>query len=234
MYRMNRPVTYSEVGPDYKADMAQVINYFQDCSCFQSDSLGVGPKNMETLGKVWLLNGWQIIVDRYPEYGEQISVATWPYDFKGPLGMRNFIIDDASGNRIARANSVWAMIDVSTGRPVRVDATQIEAYPMEPREEMAYAGRKIRIFGEFEILEPIRVMRACLDTNHHMNNGRYVAAVMEYLPEDYSVRQVRVEYKYSARYGDVLIPKRQIQTDRVIIILENNHGEICVITEFTE
>ena len=55
MYRMHRPVTYSEVGADYKADMAQIINYFQDCSCFQSDSLGVGPKNMETLGKVWIL-----------------------------------------------------------------------------------------------------------------------------------------------------------------------------------
>ena len=40
MYCMKRPVTYSEVGADYKADMAQIINYFQDCSCFQSDALG--------------------------------------------------------------------------------------------------------------------------------------------------------------------------------------------------
>ena len=39
MYCMKRPVTYSEVGADYKADMAQIINYFQDCSCFQSDAL---------------------------------------------------------------------------------------------------------------------------------------------------------------------------------------------------
>ena len=136
MYQMNRLVTYSEVGPDYKVDMAQIINYFQDCSCFQSDALGVGPKNMDTLGKVWMLNSWQIIAERYPEYGEQICVGTWAYDFRGPLGMRNFIIDDASGCRVVRANSVWAMIDAATGRPVRVDETQVEAYQMEPKEKM--------------------------------------------------------------------------------------------------
>lgn len=234
MYRMERPVTYSEVGADYRVDMAQVINYFQDCSCFQSDELGVGPKNMDILGKVWMLNSWQIVVERYPTYGESITVGTWPYDFKGPLGLRNFIIDDASGRRIARANSVWAMIDVTTGRPVRVDRTQIEAYQMEPKESMNYEGRKIPICGEFETLEPIAVTRACLDTNHHMNNARYVAVAMEYLPENYRIHQIRVEYKHSARYGDILIPKRQVKAGTIVVLLEKAGGEVCVITEFTE
>lgn len=234
MYCMKRPVTYSEVGADYKADMAQVINYFQDCSCFQSDFLGVGPEYMERSGKVWILNSWQIIVERYPKYGEQITVGTWAYDFRGPLGMRNFIIDDASGRRMAKANSVWAMVDIATGRPVRVDAAQIEAYQMEPKEQMDYAGRKIAISGDFETLEPVRVTKACLDTNHHMNNGRYVAVAMEYLPDNYSVRQIRVEYKRSAKYGDILIPKRQEASGRIVVLLEDIEGEVCVITEFTE
>lgn len=234
MYCMKRPVTYSEVGADYKADMAQVINYFQDCSCFQSDFLGVGPEYMERSGKVWILNSWQIIVERYPKYGEQITVGTWAYDFRGPLGMRNFIIDDASGCRMAKANSVWAMVDIATGRPVRVDAAQIEAYQMEPKEPMDYVGRKIAISGDFETLEPVRVTKACLDTNHHMNNGRYVAVAMEYLPDNYSVRQIRVEYKRSAKYGDILIPKRQEASGRIVVLLEDIEGEVCVITEFTE
>ena len=105
---------------------------------------------------------------------------------------------------------------------------------MEPKEAMDYAGRKISVSGEFETLEPVRVTRACLDTNHHMNNGRYVAVAMEYLPDNYSVRQIRVEYKRSARYGDILIPKRQKAGDRMVILLENDGGEVCVITEFTE
>ena len=61
-----------------------------------------------------------------------------------------------------------------------------------------------------------------------------MAIAMEYLPETYCVRQVRVEYKHSARYGDILIPKRQIQGNKVKIILENSDGAVCVVTEFTE
>ena len=95
MFPMKRPVTYSDVGPDYKVDMAQIINYFQDCSCFHSDSLGIGVENMDGRGKVWIMNSWQIVVERYPKYGELITVGTWPYDFKGPMGLRNFVVDDA-------------------------------------------------------------------------------------------------------------------------------------------
>lgn len=234
MFQMKRPVTYSEVGPDYKVDMAQVINYFQDCSCFHSDSLGVGLENMDGFGKIWIMNSWQIIVDRYPKYGEQITVGTWPYDFKGPMGLRNFVIDDASGQRIARANSVWAIMDVATGRPARVDEELLDAYHIEPKEEMDYAPRKIKVSGEFELFESFKVRKDCLDTNQHVNNGRFVAMALEYVPQEFKVRQIRVEYKLSAYHGDLLVPKRQISDGKVVVLIENEQGNVCVITEFTE
>lgn len=234
MYKMKRPVTYSEVGVDFKADMAQIINYFQDCSCFQSDSLGAGPELLERSGTVWILNSWQIAVDRYPVYGEEITVGTWAYDFKGLLGMRNFIIDDDTGGRIVRANSVWAMLDLETGKPVRLNENHTKMYPLEAREPMDYAGRKIRVSGVFECLDRVRVSRACLDTNQHMNNGRYVAIAMEYLPEDFSLHQVRVEYKHPAFYGQELVIKRQMEAGKASVIFENEQGQVCVIIEFTE
>lgn len=234
MYRMNRRVTYSDVGTDYKTDMAQIINYFQDCSCFHSDSLGMNIKSMDSRGKVWIMNGWQIIVERYPEYGEEITVGTWPYDFKGPMGLRNFMIEDAEGNRIAKANSVWVFMDVSAGRPARIDEDMIEAYKMEPREDMDYAGRKIKASGNFERMEAFRVTADCLDTNRHVNNGRFVAMAQEYLPEHFKTRQLRVEYKHSAFHGDILIPKRQIADGKVIIQIENAEGTVCAVIEFAE
>ncbi len=234
MYSMSRRVTYSEVGPDYKTNMAQVINYFQDCSCFQSDSLGVGPETLDENGRVWVLNSWQIVAERYPVYGEPVTVGTWPYGFKGVLGLRNFIIDDDEGQRIIRANSVWAMIDLKTGRPVRLEEKDIGAYRTEEKEPMDYAGRKISLDGVYETLDPVKVTKNCLDTNHHMNNGRYVAIAMEYLPEDFNVRQIRVEYKHPAFYKEILVPKRQAAEGRVTIVIENSAGQICVVTEFTE
>ena len=234
MYSMSRRVTYSEVGPDYKTDMAQIINYFQDCSCFQSDSLGVGPEALDGNGRVWVLNSWQIVAERYPVYGEPVTVGTWPYGFKGLLGLRNFVIDDGEGRRIVRANSVWAMIDMKTGRPVRPDERDTGVYTIEDKEPMTYAGRKIPVSGDFETLETVKVTRHCLDTNHHMNNGRYVEIAMEYLPEKFKVHQIRVEYKHPAFYKDILVPKRQIADGRVTILLENSEGQVCVAAEFAE
>ena len=42
MYLFNSRVRYSEIDPNKKLDLAGIINYFQDCSTFQSESLNLG------------------------------------------------------------------------------------------------------------------------------------------------------------------------------------------------
>lgn len=41
-YSFDSCVRFSEVGEDQKLTLGSVINYFQDCSTFQSESLGAG------------------------------------------------------------------------------------------------------------------------------------------------------------------------------------------------
>ena len=56
---------------------------------------------------------------------------------------------------------------------------------------------------------------------------------MEYLPDGFSIRQLRVEYRKSAVYGDVLVPERLQEDGKVTIRLTDRAGEPYVITEFT-
>ena len=42
MYTHDRRVTYSEISMKGFADIAQIAEYFQDCSVFQSEVLGMG------------------------------------------------------------------------------------------------------------------------------------------------------------------------------------------------
>lgn len=42
MYIHDRRVTYSEISMRGYADIAQIAEYFQDCSVFQSEVLGIG------------------------------------------------------------------------------------------------------------------------------------------------------------------------------------------------
>ena len=60
--------------------------------------------------RAWVLSAWQVIVKRYPKLGENIKVTTIPYGFRGFIGMRNFILETADGERLAWANSYWSFL----------------------------------------------------------------------------------------------------------------------------
>ena len=73
-----------------------------------------------------------------------------------------------------------------------------------------------------------------LDTNHHVNNGQYVNIAMEYLPDDFVIRQMRAEYKKQAFLDDVLHPY-EVQTETgYIICLQDEEGRPYVSVEFLQ
>ena len=41
----------------------------------------MGTDYLKEKKKAWILSSWQIIVERYPELGEEIEVGTWATDF---------------------------------------------------------------------------------------------------------------------------------------------------------
>ena len=99
MYIHDRRVTYSEISMRGYADIAQIAEYFQDCSVFQSEVLGIGLEYLTEHHLAWLLASWQIDVDTYPEMGSRIRVSTWPYKFDAAFGYRNFMLQDENGKR---------------------------------------------------------------------------------------------------------------------------------------
>ena len=68
MYKMNTRVRYSEVDQNRMTTMTQVVNYFQDCSTFHSEDIGVGLDYLYQQHRAWLLLGWQIEVERFPTF----------------------------------------------------------------------------------------------------------------------------------------------------------------------
>jgi hypothetical protein len=46
MYTFESRVRYSECASDARLSLLGLVNYLQDCSCFQSESLGIGIEDM--------------------------------------------------------------------------------------------------------------------------------------------------------------------------------------------
>lgn len=234
MYSFDSFVRYSEVGEDKKLTLDGIINYFQDCSTFQSEELQVGVERLEALQRVWVLSSWQIVIDRYPALCEKIRISTWPYQFQGFLGWRNFTMTDGDGKLLAWANSLWTFLDTQTGRPARVPEEIEKAYTLEEKLDMEYASRKVPMPAEGKAGEPFSVQKHHLDTNHHVNNCQYIRMAADHLPEDFKVGQLRAEYKRQAVLDNVIIPEVYMTENKEAVVLNAEDKEPYAVVEFTK
>ena len=179
-----------------------------------------------------LLATRQVEIIRVPEYKENLTVTTSVYGMKPMFGFRNTFIYDSEGKPCYRTWSMGAFVDKTAGKLKRVDDATIASMTLEPQLEMNYKDRRIilpkapierekndacidssereevrpKVKEGGEVLDPIKVLRADIDYNKHVNNANYVRMAMELLPENFKIQGLRVEYRVAAKLGDVPIP----------------------------
>lgn len=232
MYTFHSRVRYTELNHQKGImDPSCIINYFQDCSTFQSEDMDRGLAYLSSRNRVWLLNSWQLNLLHPIRLGEEITIGTWPYDFKGIYGYRNFIMKNSRDEVLAVASSIWVYIDTTTGRPTRIPE-DLNGYTIEPPYPMEYADRKIDSKDEGEILTPIIVVKSNIDSYNHVNNGQYIKMAEQFLPDNFMISSVRVEYRMQAILGDHIIPKVSREDNRYLIKLDSIDHKTYSIIEF--
>ncbi|MDO5538972.1 MAG: thioesterase [Eubacteriales bacterium] len=232
-YQFGGRIRYSEVDERRHLTLPGIVDYFQDCSTFQSEKLGVGLDEMQKRKRAWILAYWEIEVRRFPVLGEEITTETWPCAFGGFMGQRNFRMKDENGETLACANSIWVFMDTERGKIAKIDQDILNAYVMEDALPMGNAGRKVMVPQESEDQESFVVMRCHLDTNHHVNNGQYILMAEEYLPEYFEVKRVRAEYRKSAVLHDIIVPVAAVTDSKCTVALCDTDHKPYAIIEFS-
>lgn len=232
MFGFDSKIRYSEVDSNGKLTLISLMDYFQDCSVFHSESLNIGVDYLADKQTAWVLSSCQIVCEKMPSLADKVHIQTWPYDAKGFYGYRNFCMVDENGNRLAYANTVWVMIDAITGRPKKIPDGTMDIYGLDPKLDMNYADRKIEVPKEYEEKGKITVPSYFIDTNQHMNNSKYIMVAKEYLPKDFEVAEMQVEYKRAALCGDVIIPRLTNVSDGIIVTLASEDGKPYAVLSF--
>lgn len=226
MFERNWKVRFSECDSERKLRYEGIVNYFQDCSNLQSEDGNAGIKYLEKKNRAWLMDFWQIVINRRPDSFENIRVSTWANGFKGFFGTRNFLMRDENEEVLVCANSYWIYLDTISGHPVKVPQEEIDNYQPEEPYNMEYVGRKIDIPDELDYVEDVMVKQHHLDLYNHMNNANYIQIASDYVPEDAEVWQICCQYKKQARKGDILKIYRKIEEKRIIIVLKDTEDSI--------
>ncbi len=236
MYSLNYKVTTSTCDREGRLKLYSALQMMQDCSEMWIDSEPGVRNYFEEQNMTQLLASRQVEIIRVPEYKEQLTVTTSVYGMKPMFGFRNTFIYDADGQPCYRTWSMGAFVDKSAGKLKRVDDATIALMKLEPKLEMNYKDRRIilpKAGGEGEKCDSIKVMRADIDYNQHMNNANYIRMAMELLPEDFKVKGLRVEYRVASKLGDELIPTIY-RIDNGIIISLSIGTEVSAIIEFEQ
>lgn len=232
MYKFHTRVRYSELDEYGTLSVGSLVDLLQDTSTFQSTDLNVGVEYLHQKHMAWMVSFWQIVIERMPQFPEEIDVVTAPYKFTPAMGYRNFSIWK-DGTPLVKANSLWVLVDLETGRPVRIPEEEMRPYsPVEEPLEMEYAPRKVAVPENLTAGEPLTVSRHHLDTNLHVNNGQYVKIALEQLPEQLEVSELRIEYRRQAVLGDVMIPYVGEDEERYVVVLNNEEGTPYAVAAF--
>lgn len=235
MYTYEINVGYSVVDAALHMTVPAILDCFQDAAIFEAENGSITVDFLYSRNLAWLLSSWQIVIDRRPALNERIQITTFPYDFKGFLGYRNFMVTDAEGNRIITASSIWTLIDTEKRRPVKPAQELIDGYELAEKLDMDYAPRKIALLEEAcstAVQKEFQVRKYQIDSNLHMNNVQYVRLAMETLPEDAEIRELRAEYRKPAVYGDRLMAVARKAQQRHQAVLEDENGDVYAVVEF--
>ena len=234
MYTLNYKVTTSTCDSEGRLKLYSALQMMQDCSEMWIDSEPEVKSYFARENMAQLLASRQVEVLRVPSFKEELTVTTSVYEMKPMFGFRNTFIYDADGRPCYRTWSMGAFVDKATGKLKRVDAAVANTLLIEPQLEMNYRDRRIILpKGEGESFAPIKVMRADIDYNRHVNNANYIRMAMELLPEDFEIKGLRVEYRVAAKLGDTLTPTVYRIDDGFVIALSIGN-EVSAIVEFVQ
>lgn len=233
MYSLNYKVTTSTCDSEGKLKLYSALQMMQDCSEMWIDSEPQVKDYFARENMAQLLASRQVEIVRVPDFKEELTVTTSVYGMKPMFGFRNTFIYDTDGKPCYRTWSMGAFVDKANGKLKRVDDTVAGSLLIEPQLEMNYKDRRIILLKtKGEVLEPVKVMRADIDYNKHLNNANYVRMAMELLPEDFEIKGLRVEYRVAAKLGDMLVPTIY-KHDGVIIVSLSIGEDVSAIIEFS-
>ena len=124
-----RTVTADEIDEQGRVSNVVYVSWMQDAAVAHSAALGWTAERYAQLGVGWVARSHYIEYLRPAMAGDEVIVQTHVADMKKVTSRRVYqIIRRADGERLAKAETHWAFVDYTTGKPTRIPPVVAEAY----------------------------------------------------------------------------------------------------------
>ncbi|MBQ6086957.1 MAG: hypothetical protein IJK96_02720 [Bacteroidales bacterium] len=195
----------------YESDLNNLIKPFfiqshvQEIAYEGSNVAGAGYSVLREEGIFWALNRIRLQFERWPVWGERVTLETWPYTQVLPLWHRNFRL--LSGDEVLmHGTSVWTLLSLRDRAIIR-DLHGFDTSLNLDEASLPTCGKIALPKG----LEPVpagghTAVWSDIDTNDHVNNCMYTQWCVDALPPDYvrthSLYDIQVCYYHEIHLGE--------------------------------
>jgi medium-chain acyl-[acyl-carrier-protein] hydrolase len=211
IFEQEFPIRYHELDSHGLLRPVTLLNFVQDAGGMHASQLGVSVRDLRQHGLTWVLSRVHLVVDRYLHADDVIKVRTWPSTRAGLFSCREFEMRDRNGTLFSRATSSWAVLNIASRRPVRLQDCLPE-YPLTTQRALDDDFASLPQFpdtpGDTFREIPFLVRRSDQDSNHHVNNTVYTDWALEAVPDDIAaghLQSLEVSFRAEALYGDSIL-----------------------------
>ena len=236
IYETKFTIEYKTLAPDLTVRFPALMEYIQEASIRHTESTAHKMQWYADNQRGWILTTWHIRIHSLPKWNDDITVRTWPSRFKGILADRSFAAIGANGETLVSAVAAWVFMDIDAKRPVRPPQEVIDGYG-EVLAPVHEGNAKMPDMAGFETVSTreLIVARHDIDTNHHVNNVRYIEWAFDGVPADlYENRkpaEIKVAYRRECREGERLLLDCNRRGDEVATIIRKADEPETVVTE---
>lgn len=221
--------------PDGLVKTNTLMQYMQEAAACHAEQLGLGIRELERRGWLWVLVNMRIEMSGTPGWGDEVIVATWPSGHSRLIASRDFIGRSPEGLEFFRAASDWMILDRQTGRPKNIEHLDLNLPPSGPKA-IATAPPRLRPVEGYAPVGAFRVPFSAVDLNGHVNNTEYVRwaldAVHQHLGNLPEIRTVQFTYMAEVFAGNEIETLVRVDANGPLSVCIRKQGKGSITNAF--
>jgi medium-chain acyl-[acyl-carrier-protein] hydrolase len=165
--------------------MSAIANYLQESAWRHANHLGFGYEDAKKRNEFWVIVSLMIRMVGYPEWGQTITIETWPKGIERFFAFRDFRIMNSEGTIIGAATSCWMILDLTTRRPKNVDIVKPILHLATKQDILEENPPFLTPLKDISSSESRQVRFSEVDQHGHVNNIRYIDWCIDAMPAEW-------------------------------------------------
>ncbi len=203
-------IRYSEISPEGYLPVWVLQGYLMESASADAHNLSFGMEEFAKDGINWVVARLQLNILKRVTSRQTLKIKTWHCRSDKFQSIREFLVYDEQGIKVASGVSWWLIIDLTTRKIVRIPQSLIDANGKTPPSQTeAKVYRNPSFEGQNPLYQTtVIARREDIDTNSHVNNMHFTAWALEALPQEFckgkELKGLFVNFKNEMLVGDIV------------------------------